>query len=214
MNEPLTPHQDALGQCFMDVHAGINTALDLLTVIEEEIQADTSRAGSVANALLTVLQRAGWANQRASNSVCPGLLDAANIADWMATDQSNSAGAGSCDQISGSAPAMAQGNPKFAGLTDDQVKMALERIASTLDMACAICRNEAARAGALLRDDGSYLAHAFYSLESMLCSMGALADMASGSGVVGDVPTWLCGPLFHPDERGANAQIGGGASHE
>lgn len=99
---------------------------------------------------------------------------------------------------------MAQGNLKFSGMTDDQVKMVLEKIASTLDVARAICLNEAARACETIRADGSDLSHVFYALDSMLSCMGALADMASGSGVVGDMPTWFCGPLFHRRERAAH----------
>lgn len=85
---------------------------------------------------------------------------------------------------------MSQGNSKFAGLTDEQVKIVLEQIASAIDLACSICRNESAQS------DGVDQRHVFDSLALMLSGVGALADMASGEGVIGDLPAWLCGPLF------------------
>lgn len=101
---------------------------------------------------------------------------------------------------------MAKGNPKFAGLSDDQVKTVLEKIASQLDLAAAICRNEAQQYA------DHDCAYSFHALETMLCGMGALADMASGAGVVGDVPTWFCGPNFHPRTESLPGQAQGGAA--
>ena len=97
-------------------------------------------------------------------------------------------------------------NPKFNGLTDDQVRLILEKIASELDLAASICRNEAQK-----RTDHDSV-FAFHSLDTMLCSMGALADMASGEGVVGDAPTWFCGPNFHPRNDGVHVRPQGGAA--
>ncbi len=95
---------------------------------------------------------------------------------------------------------MAKGNPVFAGLTDQQVRLILEKIASDADLAGAVCRNEA------LRCNDQATSHIFYVVDSMLRGIGALADMASGSGVVGDVPVWFCGPNFHRDTE--STQVG------
>lgn len=84
MSDQQTRDAELLDSLFMGVHSDINTALDLLSVIEDELSADHTRAGSLAEALAVVLRRAGWANQRACNAARPGLLDAANIADWVA----------------------------------------------------------------------------------------------------------------------------------
>lgn len=88
---------------------------------------------------------------------------------------------------------MSTGNPKFAGLTDDQVKMVLEQIATTLNTARSICLSEA------IESDN----YVFDLLAHMLAGAGALADAASGEGVVGDLNAWLCGPLFHREARAA-----------
>ncbi len=101
---------------------------------------------------------------------------------------------------------MEQGNPKFAGLTDEQVRAVLEKIASQLDLAAAICREDAQR---YADHDCVYT---FHSLDAMLCGMGALADMASGAGVLGDVYTWFCGPNFHPRTDSLRGQVQGGAA--
>ncbi len=94
---------------------------------------------------------------------------------------------------------MASENPVFSGLTDQQVKSILESIASYVDVACSVCLNEANCCEDHAR------AQIFYLLDHMLRGVGALADMASGSGVVGDLPTWLCGPNFHHDNEAAGA---------
>ena len=104
---------------------------------------------------------------------------------------------------------MATPNPKFNGLTDDQVCLILEKIASQLDVAASICRNEGLR---LEETNDTTSLYTFYALDAMLCGMGALADMASGAGVVGDVPTWFCGPNFHPRKEAVTARAQGGAA--
>ena len=104
---------------------------------------------------------------------------------------------------------MATPNPKFNGLTDDQVLSILEKIASQLDVAASICRNEGLR---LQETQELTSMYAFYALDSMLTGMGALADMASGAGVVGDVPTWFCGPNFHPRSLSTQGQAERGAA--
>lgn len=73
---------ETLQQRFMDVHACINDALNLLSVIEDETEINP-RAASLSHALALLLRQAGWANQCASNAVCPDLLEAANLADWL-----------------------------------------------------------------------------------------------------------------------------------
>lgn len=89
---------------------------------------------------------------------------------------------------------------QFNGLTPEQVSRLLEQIATTVNLACDICRNEADR---FSDHQSSYTLHA---LETMLCGVGALADLPGGGGVVGDFPAWLCGPLFN------QAQSAGGAA--
>ena len=76
-------------------------------------------------------------------------------------------------------------------LTPEQLRAVLERVASALDLACNVCRSEALRHG----DHESALS--FHVLDHMLTGAGALADMAAGSGVVGNVYDWMCGPLFY-----------------
>lgn len=84
MSGPSISHPEALHHCFMSVHVGITSALDLLSVMQEENQATQSRTSeSLAEAMTLLLQRAGWANQCASNMASPGLLDTANIMDWL-----------------------------------------------------------------------------------------------------------------------------------
>lgn len=97
---------------------------------------------------------------------------------------------------------MAKANPKFAGLTDEQVLLVLEKVASTIGLACDICRSEALRHG----EHDSALS--FHALDHMLTGAGALADMASGAGVIGDAYDWLCGPYFHTRDSAKNVQGG------
>lgn len=99
---------------------------------------------------------------------------------------------------------MAKANPKFGGLTDEQVVVVLEKVASTIGLACDICRSEA------LRHSDHEAALSFHALDHMLCGAGALADMASRAGVIGDTYDWLCGPVFHGAYGPKNDQ--GGAS--
>lgn len=97
---------------------------------------------------------------------------------------------------------MKKTNPKFAGLTDKQRLLVLEKVASTIDLACDICRSEAIRHG----DHDAVLA--FHALEHMLTGAGALADMASGSDVIGDIYDWQCGPNFHTRDSAKNVRWG------
>lgn len=80
---PTTPQDTtALQDWFMDVHANINDALNLLAVIEDEV-AINPKAASLAHALALLLRQAGYSNQCASIAVCPGLFDIADITDWL-----------------------------------------------------------------------------------------------------------------------------------
>lgn len=97
---------------------------------------------------------------------------------------------------------MAKANPKFAGLTDEQVLLVLEQVASTIGLACDICRSEA------LRHGDHEVALSFHALDHMLTGVGALADMASGTNVIGDIYAWLCGPNFHTRDSAKNVQRG------
>lgn len=74
--------EHALRHRFMDVHANINDALNLLAVIEDEVSINP-KAASLAHALALLLRQAGYANQCASIAVCPGLFDIADITDWL-----------------------------------------------------------------------------------------------------------------------------------
>lgn len=80
----------------------------------------------------------------------------------------------------------------FNGYTPEQVVRILEQIASTINLACDICRVEADRAGT------SDVALTLHALDTMLCGVGALADCPTGGGVVGGFADWMMGPLFHP----------------
>jgi hypothetical protein len=81
---------------------------------------------------------------------------------------------------------------KFSGLTDDQVCRVLSQIASQADMMANMCRMEADRAG---EHDAAIT---FHALDTMLCSLGALADMPIGGNVLGGFADWMVGPLFKP----------------
>lgn len=84
---------------------------------------------------------------------------------------------------------------KFNGLTDEQVFMLFERIATHANMMASICRAEA------LRNDENYTSMTFQALDVMLCGVGAMADHATGGECVGDFAAWMVGPLFHPVQR-------------
>lgn len=86
---------------------------------------------------------------------------------------------------------------KFAGFTDEQVRMLLERIASDANLIAEICRVEAERAGT---DDHALT---FLALDRMALAIGALADAPTGGNVAGGFTDWLMGPLFNKTMRGA-----------
>lgn len=94
---------------------------------------------------------------------------------------------------------MAQETNSFAGLTDAQVRQLLEKIASTADLMASMCRTEADRNG---EKDVSLLLHA---METMLCGIGAMADLATGGNAVGDLAAWMVGPMFHQAQNGRGA---------
>ena len=85
---------------------------------------------------------------------------------------------------------MKKGNPEFESLTEGQVQLILEQIATTVNLMVDICRSEAERHG---EKDVALTFHAF---STMLSGVGALADHASGCNCVGDFPTWMVGPTF------------------
>lgn len=95
---------------------------------------------------------------------------------------------------------MAKANPKFAGLTEDQVLQLCGQIASTANLMADICRDKAEEHGS------QPVSTTFHALATMLCGIGALADMPSGGNCVGTFADWMVGPLFNP------AQSNGGAS--
>ncbi len=82
----------------------------------------------------------------------------------------------------------------FAGLTDGQVRIVLRKIASQADLMAHMCRGQAELAG---ESDAAYT---FHALSTMLCSLGALADMPLGSAVSGGFGDWMLGPLFSPKQ--------------
>lgn len=80
---------------------------------------------------------------------------------------------------------------KIAGLTNEQVRMLFEQIASTMNLMADICRSKAEEHG----DHDS--AQTFHALDTMLCGVGAMADMATGGTVVGSLSDWMLGPNFN-----------------
>ena len=91
---------------------------------------------------------------------------------------------------------MAKTNPKFSGLTDAQVIQLFERIASTIELMSSICREKAEEHGE--RD----VALTFHALDTMLRSVGALADMPTGGNCVGSFSDWILGPYFNKSTEG------------
>lgn len=83
---------------------------------------------------------------------------------------------------------------KFAGLTNEQVRMLFEKIATSMNLMADICRSKAEEYGA--HDS----AQTFHALDTMLCGVGAMADMATGGTVVGSFSDWMLGPCFNPKE--------------
>lgn len=82
-------------------------------------------------------------------------------------------------------------NQKFSGLTDDQVLCLLERIATTINLMADLCREKAEEHG------GDDIALSFHALETLLCGIGALADLPTGGAVVGGFSEWMVGPVFN-----------------
>lgn len=86
---------------------------------------------------------------------------------------------------------MATTKIKFSGLTDEQVKMLFEKIASSCNLMADLCRSKA-------EDHGdSDAALTFHALDAMLCGVGAMADMATGGTVGGSFSDWMLGPYFN-----------------
>ncbi len=83
---------------------------------------------------------------------------------------------------------------KFSGLTDEQVSMLFEQIASTVHLLASICRDKAEEFG------NHESALTFHALDTMLLGVGAMADMPSGGGFVGGFADWMLGPLFNQPE--------------
>ncbi len=92
-------------------------------------------------------------------------------------------------------------NPKFNGLSDDQVLSLFERVATNVNLLSSICREKAEEHGS---DD---VALTFHALDTMLCSIGALADLPSNGNVVGGFADWMLGPIF---KKGADTKKAGG----
>lgn len=80
---------------------------------------------------------------------------------------------------------------RFAGLTDAQVLGVFNQIASTVNLMASICRDKAEEVGT--HDS----ANIFHALATMLCGVGALADIPGGGHCVGDFTDWMLGPLFN-----------------
>lgn len=81
-------------------------------------------------------------------------------------------------------------NGDFSGLSVDQVRLLLEVIATKANIASQICTQHAHD------QDDSALGNVFRALESMLCTIGALADKPIGGNCVGDDADWHAGPFF------------------
>jgi hypothetical protein len=94
---------------------------------------------------------------------------------------------------------MAQGNPKFAGITDGQILQLFETIATQANLMANICRLEAQRNS---EHEIAFVLHAF---DSMLRSIGAMADIPTGGDCVGDFAAWMVGPLFHRPQGAGGA---------
>lgn len=90
-------------------------------------------------------------------------------------------------------------NPKFNGLTDDQVLSLLERVATNINLMASICRDKAEEHGS---DD---VAFTFHALDVMLCGIGALADLPTNGNVVGTFADWMIGPVFKKGEDAKQA---------
>ncbi len=99
------------------------------------------------------------------------------------------------------------GKARFAGYSDDQVRMVLEQIASTADLVVDICRSEAEKAG--MHDSASV----FHSLAHMVSGIGALADLPTDGEVVGGFEEWFLGPLFKDRAKAANPTDGKAVRH-
>jgi len=89
---------------------------------------------------------------------------------------------------------------RFAGLSDDQVLMIFNQIATTANLMAAMCRERAAACG------DKDIALTLHALDTMLLGVGVLADLPTGGNSVGDFAEWMVGPMFHP------AQSVGGAA--
>ena len=81
---------------------------------------------------------------------------------------------------------------RFSGLTDDQVRMLFEKIATTANLMAEICRDKADEHG-----DHEDVAQTLHILETMLCGVGAMADIPTGGDCVGGLADWMVGPLFN-----------------
>lgn len=83
------------------------------------------------------------------------------------------------------------GADKFSGLSDDQVLSLFEKIATTANLMAEICRDKAEEFG------GHEAALTFHALDTMLCGVGALADLPTGGNCVGGFADWMVGPMFN-----------------
>lgn len=86
---------------------------------------------------------------------------------------------------------MANKKTKIAGLTNEQVRMLFEKIATSCNLMADLCRSKAEEHG----DNDAALT--FHALDTMLCGVGAMADMATGETVVGSFSDWMLGPNFN-----------------
>ena len=94
---------------------------------------------------------------------------------------------------------MAFTNPKFSGLTDDQVLQLMRSIATTMNLVSELCRNAADQHG------GEAVESTFHALDTIIRGVGAIADHATGGDCVGDFAAWMVGPQFHAEQRGGRA---------
>lgn len=86
---------------------------------------------------------------------------------------------------------MANTTTKIAGLTNDQMRMLFERIATSMNLMADLCRSKAEELG---EHDAALT---FNALDTMLCGVGAMADMATGGTIVGSFSDWMLGPNFN-----------------
>jgi len=83
----------------------------------------------------------------------------------------------------------------FNGLTDEQVEMVLEEIATIAGSILPLAYRTVEASGLSDTADDAY------AVQQALQQIGALADFASGEQIVGDFARWMLGPLFREQQQ-------------